>query len=141
MGGEIFSMVLKSLRILKKTTNNRVLDHLDETSKSIPVPEPGNPAGNPHAGKRSRKARAPGKITGEKNSGPGKFHIRLVTVINKIGICRDLDPAHLSVPQRPEPRACHLSASGTLLNTPSSIPIGEQRFIPARFRVFANYDL
>ena len=34
-----------------------------------------------------------------------------------------------------------MSASVTSLNMTSPVPVGEQRFIPARFRVFANYDL
>ena len=65
-----------------------------------------------------------------------------MTVNNKTEICRDLvRKTLLSVPPRPEPRTHCLLAPATLLNTPSSIPSGKLRFIPARFRVFANYDL
>jgi hypothetical protein len=41
-----------------------------------------------------------------------------------------------NVPKHPLP----LSVTVTLLNTTSSIPAGDRAIIPARFRIFPNYD-
>jgi hypothetical protein len=45
------------------------------------------------------------------------------------------------IPPRPKPHPFPLSVSVTLLNMTLSIPTGDRPIIPARFRVFPNYDL